>query len=175
MKKEIVSPTEKPTPPSKQQPTPQAPPIPYKYFCLTCEGCPSVDAPTTKKKKKPGPASTSDKSKSCSHLDHPRRLLADIDAVKEHVAAHPGHKFQPVAHFLREHSVRLPDIAYDAKLGHRVRKAFKKAAMAGAVRTEAFVSRLTCKQCGEETANNLALFRHLREAHLKKERGGGGE
>ena len=65
----------------------------YLYFCLACEGCENIE---------------------CEHLDHPRRPLTELEAVKEHMAETGHAKFQPVANFLKSLSVKLSDIMWSS-------------------------------------------------------------
>ena len=65
----------------------------YLYFCLACEGCENIE---------------------CEHLDHPRRPLTELEAVKEHIAETGHKKFQPVANFLKSLSVKLSDIMWSS-------------------------------------------------------------
>ena len=129
----------------------------YNYFCIDCEDCPGKSYST---------------SAECCHSSHPRRVLKDMDEVAAHIqsADHKGHsKFQPVHEFVNvKMRVSVCDLAYSKKYGNRVRKKFKRAALGKVISKASFRIPIKCKICGVTTANNLDVFRHIREEHLSK-------
>ena len=129
----------------------------YNYFCIDCEHC---------ENNSPSPFAK------CDHTSHPRRVLTDIEAVSAHLKSvdHPGNrKFQPVQNFVNvKMRVRVCDLAYTEKYGNRIRKKFKKAAQGDVISRESFRIPIKCKVCGVVAANNLEVFRHIREEHLTK-------